>query len=190
MVGHPPHRAFIFGYVATARFSKAALVIAVGLCLVGAIGRLNGRFGWLAALASAVLSLAVAWVALRLLSTAALTPIRAVLSGFLGHVSAGRYAAAHAMLHPATQERTSLPDGLVGRFPTPIASVQFGRFQLTRNLNRGHPVRQVAKVAVRVHAADRTTADYVFLVAQVDGRWTVDDWLRDAAFDMIDYNPQ
>ena len=85
----------------------------------------------------------------------------------------------------ALHERTT-PDSLGRDFPGQIAGHGVGSVQITRNMNRASRFTAAAKLLVLLEYADGSTASHVFLMAREGRVWKVNDWPKNADFNMID----
>ncbi|GIF46237.1 hypothetical protein Afe04nite_07760 [Asanoa ferruginea] len=163
-----------------------ALSFALAGCLAGVVGGIAGWFGsWWWAIAVVAGAFVVAWFAARAAAGATVHEIRALLTEFLAAATSGDHEAAHRRIYHGSAARL-----LPGDFSVGLAGLDIVRLQITRNLNRGSDVRNVAKVGVRLRLADGDSADYLFLLVREGRTWTVDQWLLDGEFDMVDYSPE
>jgi hypothetical protein len=161
-------------------------LLAVAGCVAGCLGGLINAVTVPEAIGLLVVALVAAWLTVRFTVAATQASIVALLKEFVDAVDAGDYPAAHRLLYSGTRQRLSV-DELAGRFPDRLTGVRVVRIQLTRNLDRSSPVRRIAKLAVRIGIHDNTTADYLFFLVQEGRTWTVDQWVADGEWELIDY---
>jgi hypothetical protein len=107
------------------------------------------------------------------------------LQAFLAAVNRSDHDDILARMLPA-QRPAREPRRVAGEFPEYIAHCEILRLQITQ-VRSGGPHRRLGKVLVRLEFHRGTSLDYVFLLADHDRVWKIDNWLQGDSFDLLDY---